>query len=348
MKQSTDWQSARITRITALSPTVREFEITSDAPFERWTPGAHLQLQIPARPGGGAETTRSYSLVGLPDAGVYRIAVKRLAASRGGSSGLHALAEGAALRVLPPHNHFELPPGARPTLLIAGGIGITPMVGMALALAARDAPLRVVYAAHSADELVYADLLRSALGERLASFAGDRGERLDLAAEIAALPADAQALVCGPLRLLHAVQAEWAGAGRPAAQLRFETFGAGGTQPAQAFRVKLPRHGLELEVPADRSLLDVLEAHGVAVLSDCRKGECGLCAIDVLAQEGECSVDHRDVFFSAAERHESRRLCACVSRAAGPGATLVLDDAWRADPAGSELKPCRRAIAAMG
>jgi ferredoxin-NADP reductase len=331
MKHSTDWQDARIVRITPLSASVREFEITSDGPFERWTPGAHLTLQI-APDGPLPGETRSYSLVGSPDAGVYRIAVKRLAASRGGSRWMHGLAVGAPLRMLPPQNHFELAVGERPTLLVAGGIGITPLVGMAQALAARTAPLRLVYAAAQADELVYAGALRAGLGDRLATFAADRGERLDLAAEIAALPADAQALVCGPLRLLHAAQAAWACAGRPAALLRFETFGAGGERPAQAFRVRLPRHGVELTVPADRSLLDVLEDHGIAVLSECRRGECGLCALDIVGREGACVVDHRDVFLSAEERHEDRRLCACVSRAAGADPLLVLDDAWRPDP----------------
>ncbi|WP_284620249.1 PDR/VanB family oxidoreductase [Aquabacterium humicola] len=335
MKQSTDWQNARIVHIAARSPTVREFHIASDAPFERWTPGAHLQLQI--APDRSPGETRCYSLVGSPDDGVYRIAVKRLAASRGGSRWLHGLEVGARLRILPPHNHFELPIGERATLLVAGGIGITPLVGMAQALGARAAPLRMVYTAARSDELVYADTLRPLLGDRLATFAADRGERLDLAAEFAALPPDAQALVCGPLRLLQDAQARWAAAGRPASLLRFETFGAGGERPAQAFRVRLPRHGVELTVPAERSLLDVLEDHGIAVLSDCRKGECGLCALDIVGRDGACTIDHRDVFFSADERHQDRRLCACVSRAAGADPVLVLDDAWRPDPAAASM-----------
>jgi len=328
MRQSTEWADARVQRVTALSPTVNELEIGTADGAQRWTPGSHLQVQV-TLPDGRIDM-RHYSLVGQPDGACYRIAVKRTDPSRGGSRFMSALQAGDRLRVLPPNNHFECPPGRTPTLLVAGGIGITPMLGMALALAERGAPLRLAYAARSQADLVYADRLREQLGDRLATFAGDAGQRLDLAAEIALLPADAQLLICGPLPMMQAAQAAWAAAGRPAQRLRFETFGAGGALPAQAFRVRLPRHQLDIEVPADRSLLEVLEAQGVELLSDCRRGECGLCAVDVLAVEAG-QIDHRDVFFDAHQRSEGRQLCACVSRLCGPGATVVLDSAYRPD-----------------
>jgi vanillate O-demethylase ferredoxin subunit len=91
--------------------------------------------------------------------------------------------------------------------------------------------------------------------------------------------------------------------------------------------VEVPRQGLRFEVPADRSLLDVLEAHGVQALHDCRRGECGLCAVDIVSVQG--TVDHRDVFFSPHEKATNQRLCACVSRVCGGG--IVLDPAWRPD-----------------
>lgn len=330
MRASTDWQTARVQRATALSPTVTELELVPEAggPVAAWSPGSHLPVQVPLA--DGRIDQRHYSLVGPAEPGGWRIAVKRCEPSRGGSAHLSRLQPGDRLRHLPPHNHFELPPGRTPTLLLAGGIGITPLVSMALALAARGAPLRLAYAARSRAELVYAERLRAALGGALQTFAGDAGERLDLAAEIAALPPDGQALVCGPLTLMQAVQAAWAEAGRPAERLRFETFGASGHAPAQAFRVMLPRHGLTLEVPADRSLLDVLEGAGVEVLSDCRRGECGLCALPVL-QLPAGAIDHRDVFFTPQQRAGNQQLCACVSRLCGSGATVVLDTAWRAD-----------------
>jgi ferredoxin len=94
----------------------------------------------------------------------------------------------------------------------------------------------------------------------------------------------------------------------------------------QAFEVRIPRHELSIQVPAESSLLEALEAAGVQTLWDCRRGECGLCAMDVLAVDGE--IDHRDVFLSEQEKREGRRICACVSRAVG---SITLDSAWRPD-----------------
>jgi len=183
------------------------------------------------------------------------------------------------------------------------------------------------YAARSAAEFALKDVLHGALGERLRTFADDAGERIAIAEEIAALHPDALLLMCGPLPMLDAVRAAWAQSKRPPANLRFETFGNSGAAANEAFWVRLPRHGLELKVPADRTLLDVLNDAGVETLSDCRRGECGLCAVDVIETQGR--IDHRDVFFSPHEKQADRRLCACVSRVSGGG--IVLDSAYRPD-----------------
>ena len=149
---------------------------------------------------------------------------------------------------------------------------------------------------------------------------------IDFAAEIAQLPAGAQLYTCGPVPMLEAVKRAWSDAGRPLPDLRFETFGSSGRLPTQAFRLRVPRHGLEIEVPANTTLLEALEAAGVQTLWDCRRGECGLCAMDVLAIDGE--IDHRDVFLSEHEKQANGRICACVSRAVG---TLAIDSAYRPD-----------------
>ena len=328
MKSDERWAEATVHSVQDLSPTVRSLLLRPAEGVRPWTVGAHLRVRLQI---DGRDDVRSYSLVGLPaesrETGLYRVAVKRADPGRGGSRAMHALQGGDRLQIAGPDNHFELPTGTPHTLLVAGGIGITPILGMALTLAARGASLRVLYAARSDEELVFADRLRTALGDRLQTFSDARGERMDLAAEIAALPPRAQLLICGPVPLLQAVQTAWDGAGRPRADLRFETFGSSGSRPAEAFWVEVPRQGLRFEVPADRSLLDVLEAHGVQALHDCRRGECGLCAVDIVAVHG--TVDHRDVFFSAHEQATNQRLCACVSRVCGGG--VVLDPAWRPD-----------------
>lgn len=333
MKIAEQWSEARIEATRDLSPTVREFTLRPAAGVQPWTVGSHLRVQLSDE---GRQRLRSYSLVGLPQdsqaEGVYRIAVKRVDPSRGGSRCLWRLSAGAMLRIAGPDNHFELPLAAPATLLVAGGIGITPLLGMALTLAGRPAPLRMLYAARSPGELVYADRLRAALGERLATFCSSEGTRMDLAAEFAALPPGAQALVCGPAPLLQAAQAAWAAAGRPAAALRFETFGSGGLQGAETFWVEVagPRR-CRIEVGPEQSLLQALAEAGIDTLSDCERGECGLCAVDVLELQGE--IDHRDVFLSAHEKQSNRRLCACVSRVRGGG--IVVDTGYRPDPSPS-------------
>jgi vanillate O-demethylase ferredoxin subunit len=332
MKIDTRWTPAVVAAAEDLSPSVRSLHLRPEGGARPWTVGSHLRVQVRL---GERDDVRHYSLVGLPQHsladGLYRIAVKRARPGRGGSRFMASLQPGDTLQIAGPDNHFELPVSAPHTLLVAGGIGITPMLGMALTLAPRGTPLRMLYAARDDAELVFADALRAALGPRLQTFVDAHGERLDLEAEIGALPPHAQLLICGPVPLLQAAQAAWARAGRTPAKLRFETFGSSGNRAAEPFRLRVPRHGLDVMVPADRSLLQVLAEHGVETLSDCERGECGLCALDVVELQGE--IDHRDVFLSAAEKGDNRRLCACVSRAADGrgGAALVIDSAWRPD-----------------
>lgn len=338
MKASQQTHLVTVDRITTLSPTVREFTLRpDDGAAAAYAPGSHLPVEVPV--GERRTVPRHYSLVGLPGEGVWRIAVRHLPHGRGGSRAMWRLEEGARLRVGAPASHFELDHRAREVLLLAGGIGVTPLVGMAQALAGRAASrggvrVRMLQVARTADELVFADTLAAVLGERLRTVVTGAGQALDLAAEIAALSPQAQLYVCGPAGLMQHTRRVWAEAGRPAVNLRFETFGTSGDHPAQAFTVKLPRHGLTLDVPPDSTLLEALERAGVEVLAECRRGECGLCVVDVLAVESGV-IDHRDVFLGAGQRAENRQLCACVSRMAGgvsgTPACVVLDSSYRAD-----------------
>jgi len=311
-----------------MTPTVREFEIRPEGGVKPWSVGSHIELQVVV---DGAMQTRSYSLVGTPQADganeVYRIAVRRAEPGRGGSRWMWSLETGTELLISEPENRFALSYGAPHTLLVAGGIGITPILGMALTLARRGSLMRMCYAARSATDFAYGAELRAALGDRLATFDGANGQRLDLGREFAALPPKAQAWVCGPLRLLDAAREAWAAAGRSAAGLHIETFGNSGHFDAEAFWCEVPRHGIRVVVPPERSLLDVLAEAGVEALSDCRRGECGLCAMDIVRTEG--TIDHRDVFLGGSEKRTNQRLCACVSRVRGGG--VVLDSAYRPD-----------------
>ncbi|MFT4190333.1 MAG: PDR/VanB family oxidoreductase [Comamonas sp.] len=311
---------ARVAGLRDVTPSVREFLLAPlDGAVLPHEPGAHLQVRVDG-------WLRHYSLVGEARPAHYRIAVKRQDDGLGGSRALWRLKVGDRLQIGTPRNHFPLALQAPAYLLVAGGIGITPLVFMAQRLARLGREVRMAYAARTPEDMAYADELRPLLGESLRCLASAQGQRLDVAAEIAVLPPGGQLYACGPLPLLDALRAAWRAAGRPEADLRFETFGSGGAQAAHSFQVAVPRHGLAITVPVGTSLLDALEASGVEALHDCRRGECGLCVMDVLALDGE--IDHRDVFLSPAEKQENRRICACVSRAVG---AITLDTAYRAD-----------------
>ncbi len=307
---------ARVRAIRDLTPRVREFEIEPAGGTRAYSAGSHIDVEVYV---GGQPETRSYSLVGGPS-GVYRIAVQQAREGRGGSRYLWSLAPGAHLSISEPRNLFELAAGRPEYLLIAGGIGITPLVGMAETLGRTGARFRLLYAGRRRCEMPYlAELAAEA-------FVSEEGRRLDLDAEIGGLELAGELYVCGPMRLLEAARRVWQQQGRPAAQFRFETFASSGSYAARPFVARLADRGIEVAVREDQTLLAALREAGVEVLADCLRGECGLCALNVL--EAEAPLDHRDVFLSDAQKAEGRRICACVSRAAG--GRITLDTGWRA------------------
>ncbi len=327
MKTAQIWTEAHIHALRDLTPTVREITLKPTNGALPHQAGGHLQMQVLVNQGAAVRPhTRSYSLIGQPDGEFYRIAVKRLDEGRGGSKAMWQLAVGDRLQISEPQNHFPLDLAAPAYLLVAGGIGVTPLVGMAQLLAQRGAKVQMLFGARSEAELAYLEPLKVVLKDQLKTATAEKGEHLDFEAEIAQLPPKAQMYICGPVPMLDAARKAWANAGRPMADLRYETFGSSGRFAPQAFRVKIPRHNLDITVPADNGLLDELEMAGVQAMYDCRRGECGLCAMDVLDVDGD--IDHRDVFLSDEEKASNKRICVCVSRVVGE---ITLDSAYRAD-----------------
>ena len=323
MQKTLPWLDASVTSHQDVTPTVREFTLKPADGVQPYQPGAHIQLQVLVN---DKPQTRSYSLVGSADPSGYRIAVKRLDAGRGGSLAMWRLAMGDRLRITAPKNYFPLDLSAPGYLLVAGGIGITPMVFIAQTLANKSSYVRMLFGAGSQAELAFVDVLRGQLGSRLQTAVAQQGEQIEFDKEIANLPKGALMVVCGPLPMLDAARAAWASAGRPLADLRFETFGSSGRFAPKAFQVRVPRHHLDITVERDASLLETLELSGVQAMYGCRRGECGLCAMNVLALDGE--IDHRDVFLSEPEKAASKRICICVSRVLG---SVTLDSAYRPD-----------------
>lgn len=321
MAEPVDWDRARLRTARDLTHDIRLFEIEPEGRFAPPRPGSHIQVSVQV---GDRPDVRSYSTVGPCTDGVYRIAVKRLADTRGGSVYLWSLASGARLMVTLPRSHFDLSLGRPEYLLVAGGIGITPIFGMALILADAGARFRLLYTVRTRRDLALADELQVRIGARLELFVSEAGRRIDLPAEIRGLAPGAEAYVCGPIGLLEAAKHAWKESGRPSASLRFETFGSSGRYAAERFTVKIPRLALTIEVPPNHTLLDALEGAGVDMIYDCRRGECGLCALPILDAEGV--VDHRDVFFSDEEKAANGKLCTCVSRVVGGAITLDTAD----------------------
>lgn len=280
--------------------------------------GAHVRVQVP----GGPE--RCYSLCNDPaETHRYQIAVHRDPQSRGGSHGMHArVAVGDRLVVSTPANHFPLDEAAPHTLLIAGGIGITPLLAMAWRLHAIGASWSLHHAARSAAHCAFLDALRHSPFKQRVQLHLDDGSHeglLDVPALIAASKPGTHIYVCGPAGLIDHVLTAGREAGWPAARLHHERFTSAPLEPGinRAFRLVLARSGLSLNVPADRSAASVVQAAGIALPTSCEQGMCGTCLTDVL--DGE--VDHRDECLDDADR--TRCFTPCCSRALSD--TLTVD-----------------------
>ena len=282
-----------------------------------FTAGAHLDVHLP----GGI--VRQYSLSNDPaEAHRYVIGVLLDSHSRGGSRAVHEqLAPGQTLQVSAPKNHFPLAPQARRSLLIAGGIGITPILAMARQLAREDADFELHYAASSAERMAFRAEIESSAWAGVAHFhIGDT--RLDVEALLAAQDAHVHVYVCGPKRLIDAVTDAVKRQGWAGERVHHEFFaGAEPAAPGQngAFEIQLARSGRIIPVAADRTAAEALIAAGVPLLTSCEQGVCGTCLTPVLAGEPE----HRDLYLTPEEQAANDQFTPCCSRSRSP--RLVLD-----------------------
>jgi cytochrome P450/ferredoxin-NADP reductase len=281
-----------------------------------WTPGAHIDVMI-------GDYARKYSLCGERDDGSrLKIAILKDETGRGGSLYIHqTITPGALIRIRGPKNHFRLDEGGERYLLIAGGIGITPIVAMADRLKQLGKDYAIHYAGRSEASMAFNGRLRRDHGDRLFLYPKSEGRRLNLDAVVSAAHADAQIYACGPERLLEAL--EHIVRARPE-RLHIEHFTAIGTQLVpeneEPFEVELKDSQLSVQVPADQTLLEALRGVGVDVPSDCEEGLCGTCEVNVIAGE----IDHRDKVLSSAERADGRRMMTCCSRSRGSKLVLAL------------------------
>lgn len=326
MRFAEHWSWCTVETIRDVTPQIREFRLRPDSGGVPPCPaGSHIGVNVLI---DGQPARRSYSLVENSDPSTYRIAVRLAPDSRGGSRGMWSLRAGARIETSNPTSLLDIDWTRRNYCLIAGGIGITPITTIAVALRRRNIEAKLHYAVKSRDDAAFLDELSVLLGDRLIVHASDEGARIDLDTTFRALPNDAIAVICGPMRMLEAARRAWNDAGRTPADLRYETFGSSGLAPTAEFRVRLKDTDTELVVPHNSSMLDTLNGAGFEVISDCQRGECGVCAVDVIAVDGE--IDHRDVFFSDKQKQDNRKICPCVSRAIG---VITIDTMYRPEAA---------------
>lgn len=312
------WQTGEVVEAAPAADGIQRIVLRPENPRPA-PPGAHVDVAVDI---DGRTDTRSYSVVrGSPDGTLLTISVHLAPDSRGGSRFMHTLRPGDGLRMTQPLQNFPLRIGAPRYVLVAGGIGITAIAAMADVLRRLKADYVLVYVGRGRDRMAYLDELTERHGDRIRVHVDDEGTPLDAAALVdeVAGAGPTELYMCGPIRLMDAVRRRWHDRGLPAADLRYEPFGNSGWYEPEEFEVAIPRLGVRTVVGGGRSMLEALEQAGAEVISDCRKGECGLCQVRVLDVQG--LIDHRDVFFSDEEKRTSPKMCACVSRAVcGPAA----------------------------
>lgn len=312
-----------VTAIRAETPLIRALELAraDGGALPGWAAGAHVNVHLPSG------DTRSYSLVNAsPDPAAtahptaYRLGVRLEEPSQGGSKFVHGLKVGDTVTVSAPENHFELAECPGEVVLLAGGIGITPILSMAASLAAAGRAYRLIYAGRTRGHLAFLREIETLAGSRLQVHSDDVAGIFDVAGLMKSLPATSALYVCGPTPMIEAAIATAKELGWAEHRLRFEIF----TAPVPvagdtAFEVVLKHSGKRVTVPRDKTILDALIEAGEDPLHDCKRGDCGVCQVGV----AEGVPDHRDYYLSDAERAANKLIQICISRSKTP--VLVLD-----------------------
>ena len=312
----------RVAAKTVEATDICSFELvsTDGRTLPAFSAGSHVDVHVP----GGL--IRQYSLCNdSTESHRYLIGVLNDPASRGGSRAMHeALHEGDEIVISAPKNHFQLVHEAHRSVLLAGGIGITPILCMAERLATTGAEFEMHYCTRSPTRTAFKRRIESSAFASRVRFHfddGDAAQKLDVAALLAAPASGTVLYVCGPKGFMDWVLGTARANGWPETQLRFEFFAAEVvTRDADAsFEVKLASSGKVVVVPSDKTVAQALLEAGVEVPTSCEQGVCGTCLTRVIAGE----PDHRDMFLTPAEQQANDQFTPCCSRAKSP--MLVLD-----------------------
>lgn len=314
-----------VSSLKDLTVDIREVRLSSTEgqPLPEYAPGAHTMLFL--RDTDGTLLVRHYSLIGGDTQddprNIWRIAVKR--EPHGKTSGYihHQLQPGQRVQVSVPVNAFALERNNAPTLLIAGGIGITPILSMLRSLTKRNKLVHMLYCGFNAQSMAYHDEVNHLTHGQAEFYYTEQHQRLQFGQMFADLATNTHIYICGPLAMVEsciaaARQYHW-----PQSQLHHELFLADNPL-REGFDVYLQKSRKTIHVSGNTSILDALNNANIDVLWDCRRGECGVCAQHVINADGP--IIHRDVCLDDDDKNISASMCICVSRLKGKKITLDL------------------------
>ncbi|MEU4893311.1 PDR/VanB family oxidoreductase [Streptomyces sp. NPDC044780] len=323
MTGTTDsWRDTVVTQVRLEAEGVVSLTLAAadGRPLPSWEAGAHIDVRLPSG------TVRQYSLCGAPDAAAYTVAVLREDNGRGGSAEIHDTAfVGRTLPIRGPRNHFPLR-SAEHHVLVAGGIGITPVLALAREASRRGDSWELHYGGRSAASMAFTHEVRGLGGE----ISLVEGRPLDLASIVSRAPSGAAVYACGPAGLLTALRELCTDTGTTLYTEQFtadpKARTAPGTAPdvsgaaeGESFEVELARTGATVTVEPGTSILDAVRTVCPDVLSSCEEGFCGTCETKVLAGK----PIHADSILNEREREVSASMMICVGGCASR--RLVLD-----------------------
>lgn len=338
LKHSVPDLNLRVESVEIKNPRVKLLRLvgTNGAQLPAFEAGAHLPVEVKvkvktdwkAQTGSRhaisstyKTTPRHYSLLSSSHENrYYEIAVQLEPQGRGGSNYMHQLHVGDTLTAKAPRNEFPLLATAGHSILIAGGIGITPILSMLRQLSESDASFEIHYTARSEADLAFKHEIQALAGAKALFYPSNdkSSRRLNLESILEHPQPDTHVYLCGPVRMIDALREVGERNAWPADQLHFESFGGSTSATDSAITLTLKKSAQVIEVKPTESILDALIDANVSVPYQCRRGECGMCATPVLSG----TPDHRDLYLSKDEQQQ--QICVCVSRSKGTELSLDL------------------------
>ena len=319
-------QQVTVIDIEKLTPRIKRFRLASaeGKKLTPFSPGSHLAVEIPVEQ---KIRRNSYTLCSSPyETKFYDLAVLLCENSRGGSQYLHQIEIGTRLNIGLLKNSFYLNSLARKYILVAGGIGITPILSMLVTLSKDQTPFELHYAAKSIEECAFYEFLQQQYSDRVKFYFSQKGDcgasqrhRLVPKQILEKQPLGTHIYMCAPQSLMADCRSAARALGYPDSAIHRELFGAVKTNKVKPFTAILAQSETEIKVPQDKTFLEALEAAGISPNYSCRAGGCGACEVKVI--EGE--INHLDSYYSPEEKAEQDRILTCISRAKSK--QLVID-----------------------